>query len=75
MDKTDLRKNVTIKTPRVHSTAFVADGARIIGDVTLKKDSSIWYNSVVRADINSIVIGERSNIQDNSVIHLESSSK
>ncbi len=71
MDKTDLRKNVTIKTPRVHSTAFVADGARIIGDVTLKKDSSIWYNSVVRADINSIVIGERSNIQDNSVIHLE----
>ena len=45
--------------------------ARVIGDVMLKKDSSVWYNSVVRADINSIVIGERSNIQDNSVVHLE----
>jgi carbonic anhydrase/acetyltransferase-like protein (isoleucine patch superfamily) len=39
--------------------------------VILKKDSSIWYNTVARADINRIIIGERSNVQDNSVIHLE----
>ena len=71
MDKTDLRDNIRIKTPDIHSTAFIADGAKVIGDVMLKKDSSVWYNSVVRADINSIVIGERSNIQDNSVVHLE----
>ena len=71
MDKTDLKDNITIKTPDIDSTAFIADGARVIGDVMLKKDSSVWYNSVVRADINSIVIGERSNIQDNSVVHLE----
>ena len=71
MNKTDLRENVTIKTPRIHPTAFIAEGAKVIGDTTLKKNSSIWYNSVVRADINSIVIGEGSNIQDNSVIHLE----
>ena len=71
MDKTGLRDDIRIKTPDIHPTAFIADGAKVIGDIILKKNSSIWYNTVVRADINSIVIGERSNIQDNSVIHLE----
>ena len=71
MEKSDIRDNVTIKTPQIHESAFFADGARVIGDVILKAESSIWYNTVARADINQIVIGERSNIQDNSVIHLE----
>ena len=71
MEKSDIRDNVTIKTPQIHESAFIADGARVIGDVILKAKSSIWYNTVARADINQIVIGERSNIQDNSVIHLE----
>ncbi len=71
MEKSDLRENVTIKTPQIHETAFVAEGAHVIGDVILKADSSIWYNTVCRGDINRIVIGERTNIQDNSVIHLE----
>ena len=71
MEKSDIRDNVTIKTPQIHKSAFIADGARVIGDVILKAESSIWYNTVARADINQIVIGERSNIQDNSVIHLE----
>ena len=71
MDKSDIRDNVTIKTPQIHESAFIADGVRVIGDVILKAESSIWYNTVARADINQIVIGERSNIQDNSVIHLE----
>ena len=65
MEKSDLRENITIKTPKIHETAFVADGAKIIGDVILSENSSIWYN------INQIIIGKRSNIQDNSVIHLE----
>ena len=71
MDKTELRKDIKIKSPTIHDSVFVADGARVIGDVTLKKGSSIWYNTVARADINKIIIGERSNVQDNSVIHLE----
>ena len=71
MEKTELREDLKIKTPTIHESAFIADGARIIGDVTLMQDSSIWYNTVARADINKIVIGERSNVQDNSVIHLE----
>ena len=71
MDKTKLKDNVIIKDPQIHKTAFIAPGAHIVGDVILKKDCSVWYNTVARADINQIVIGERSNIQDNSVIHLE----
>lgn len=71
MNKTDLRGNIKIKDPSVHDSAFVAEGARIIGDVVLHKDSSIWYNTVARGDINQIIVGARSNVQDNSVIHLE----
>ena len=71
MEKSDLRENVTIKSPQIDNSAFIARGAQVIGDVILKADSSIWYNTVARADINQIVIGERTNIQDNSVIHLE----
>ena len=71
MDKTELKDNVIIKAPQVDKTAFIAPGARVVGDVILKPYSSIWYNTVARADINQITIGERSNIQDNSVIHLE----
>lgn len=71
MEKSDLNANVAIERPQIHESAFVADGAQIIGDVILKADSSIWYNTVCRGDINQIVIGERTNIQDNSVIHLE----
>ncbi len=71
MDKTELNKNTRIKTPKLDPTSFIAKGAKIIGDVTLKPHSSIWYNCVLRADINTIIIGERSNIQDNSTIHLE----
>ena len=71
MEKSDLSPDASIKTPQIHETAYVAEGAQVIGDVILKADSSIWYNTVCRADINRIVIGERTNIQDNSVIHLE----
>ena len=71
MEKSDLSPDVSIKTPQIHETAYIAEGAQVIGDVILKADSSIWYNTVCRADINRIVIGERTNIQDNSVIHLE----
>jgi len=56
--------------PRIHPTAFAAANATIIGDVTLGEESSVWYQCVLRADINRIVIGPRSNIQDGSVVHL-----
>ncbi len=58
--------------PRIDPAAFVAAGARLIGDIELGADASIWYNCVVRADVNKIRIGARSNIQDGSVIHCDS---
>ncbi|MBD3729985.1 MAG: gamma carbonic anhydrase family protein [Sphingomonadales bacterium] len=60
------------KSPQIHDSAFIAPGCRIIGDVTIGPDSSIWYNCVIRADVNRIVIGARSNIQDGTVIHCDS---
>ena len=62
------------KTPRIHDSAFVAPGCRIIGDVEIGPDASIWYNCTVRGDVNRIVIGARTNVQDHSVIHCESAS-
>lgn len=56
--------------PRLHPSAFVAPGAAVIGDVTLGEESSVWYGAVLRGDINRIVVGARTNIQDNAVIHL-----
>jgi carbonic anhydrase/acetyltransferase-like protein (isoleucine patch superfamily) len=56
--------------PRIHPTAFVEESAQVIGDVHLGEESSIWFNAVVRGDVHYIRIGDRSNIQDNSVIHV-----
>ena len=56
--------------PTIHPTAFVAPGADIIGDVTLAEESSVWFQTVLRGDINRIVIGPRSNVQDGAVVHL-----
>lgn len=60
------------KAPRIHSSAFVAPGCRLIGDVEIGPDSSVWYNCVLRADVHRIVIGARTNIQDGTVIHCDS---
>lgn len=59
------------KTPRIHETAFIAPGARLIGDVEVGPHASIWYNCVLRGDLNRIVVGARSNVQDGTVIHVE----
>lgn len=56
--------------PAIHPSAFVAASADVIGRVTLHEESSVWYNATLRGDINEIVIGPRSNVQDNAVIHL-----
>jgi carbonic anhydrase/acetyltransferase-like protein (isoleucine patch superfamily) len=59
------------KSPRVHPTAFVAETAVLIGDVEIGPKAGIWYNVVLRGDVNSIRIGEETNIQDGTVIHAE----
>ena len=57
-------------TPKIHKTAYVDPTALVIGQVTIGTDSSIWPMSVVRGDINTITIGERTNIQDGSILHV-----
>jgi gamma-carbonic anhydrase len=58
------------RSPDTARAAFVAANATVVGDVTLGTNSSVWYGSVLRGDINSIVIGEGSNVQDGTVVHL-----
>jgi carbonic anhydrase/acetyltransferase-like protein (isoleucine patch superfamily) len=60
------------RAPRVDPTAFVAPGVRLIGAVEIGPDASIWYNCVLRGDVNRISVGARTNIQDGSVIHVDS---
>ncbi len=57
------------KTPQIDNSCWLAPNATIVGDVIMGKDCSIWFNAVVRGDVNSIVIGNNVNIQDGSVIH------
>ncbi len=56
--------------PQIHETAFIAPSADVIGDVTMGPGSSIWFKVVVRGDVHSIRIGARTNIQDQSVLHV-----
>ena len=58
-------------SPRIDPSAFVAPGAKLIGDIELGPESSVWYNCVLRGDMNRIRIGARTNIQDGSVIHVD----
>lgn len=58
------------KLPDVSGALFVAPNATVVGDVKLGKNSSVFYGAVLRADINRIVVGEGSNLQDNVVVHL-----
>lgn len=57
-------------SPRIHPTVFVAEGARIVGDVEIGEQSSVWFNAVIRGDIYPIRIGKRTSIQDGCVLHV-----
>ncbi len=58
--------------PKIHETAFIADDAIVIGDVEIGEESSVWFGSIIRGDVNYIRIGDRTNIQDATVIHVSS---
>jgi carbonic anhydrase/acetyltransferase-like protein (isoleucine patch superfamily) len=56
--------------PRLGARAYVDASAQLVGDVTLGDDASVWMNAVVRGDVNSVRIGDRTNVQDGSVVHV-----
>lgn len=58
------------KQPRIDPSVFLATGSQVSGDVEIGKDSSIWFNTVIRADVNFVRIGESTNIQDLSLVHV-----
>lgn len=64
-----LIKSVRGFTPEIGENCYIAENATIIGDVIIGKDCSIWFNAVLRGDVNSIRIGDKVNIQDGTVIH------
>ncbi|MCC6945943.1 MAG: gamma carbonic anhydrase family protein [Thermomicrobiales bacterium] len=59
------------RTPQIRESAFVAPGAVVTGDVTLADNSGIWFNAVLRGDVEPIRVGARSNVQDNAVLHTD----
>ncbi len=63
-------KDFLAHSPKIHETAFVAETAVVIGDVEIGAESSVWYGSVLRGDVNFIRIGARSNVQDGCIIHV-----
>lgn len=71
MNRTEVPAHTLSTSPQKDATAFVAAGAAIMGDVRLHAEASVWYNAVLRGDINYIEVGERSNIQDLSLLHVE----
>ena len=58
--------------PTIEENVFIAPGSMVIGDVTIREGASVWYNAVIRADTAPIVIGRRTNIQDNCTLHVDS---
>lgn len=64
-----LIKKLRGKEPVIGEGTFLAENATIIGDVTIGRDCSIWFNAVLRGDVNTITIGDRTNIQDGAVLH------
>ena len=59
------------QVPEIHPDAFIAPNATIVGDVTVAKEASVWFGCVIRGDIEPITIGAQTNIQDNTVIHID----
>jgi carbonic anhydrase/acetyltransferase-like protein (isoleucine patch superfamily) len=57
--------------PTIEENVFIAPGAIVIGDVTIREGASVWYNTVIRGDTAPIVIGHRTNIQDNCTLHVD----
>ena len=57
----------------IDSNVFIADGAKVLGNVTIKEGSSVWYNAIIRGDMEPVTIGKNTNIQDLVMVHVDSS--
>lgn len=62
-------KEIRGKSPQIPEDCYVAENATIVGDVKFGKNCSVWFNAVIRGDVNSIVLGDKVNVQDGAVVH------
>lgn len=62
-------KEIRGKSPQIPNDCFVAQNATIVGDVVMGEQCSVWFNAVIRGDVNSIVMGNKVNVQDGAVVH------
>lgn len=69
LQKMALIKELLGKKPQIGENTFLAETATVIGDVTMGKDCSIWYNAVIRGDVHYIKMGDKVNVQDNAMLH------
>ena len=67
----DPARSTSFPRDTIHESVYLAPGARVVGDVTIGEDSSVWFNAVLRGDCESLRIGRRTNIQDNCVLHAD----
>ncbi len=63
--------NLDTTCNKIHPSVFIADSALVVGDVTIGRDSSVWFNAVVRGDTTSITIGQRCNLQEGVIVHAD----
>jgi carbonic anhydrase/acetyltransferase-like protein (isoleucine patch superfamily) len=66
-----MNAQITFRPELVHSTVFLARGAVVLGDVTIGEESSVWFQAVIRGDVEAIRVGRRTNIQDGSILHAD----
>jgi len=67
----DPARSASFPRDTIHESVYLAAGARVVGDVTIGEDSSVWFNAVLRGDCEALRIGRRTNIQDNCVLHAD----
>ena len=70
-DQKPMHLDTTVHPEKIHPTAFIAQGAVVVGDVTLGEDVGVWFNSTLRGDVEAIVVGPRTNIQEGCILHAD----
>ena len=70
-DQEPMHLDTAVHPEKIHPTAFIAQGAVVVGDVTLGEDVGVWFNSTLRGDVEAIVIGPRTNIQEGCILHAD----
>jgi len=66
-----MSSNIKRRPEQIHASVYLAPGAVVVGDVTLGEDSSVWFNAVLRGDVESIRLGKRTNVQDGCILHAD----